>query len=387
MSITSDATYVRGAISLPPTGRAHEPVFNDDLLATPHDVEFARSQFPEIFHLLNHERLRGMFAQFEVEANTARDRVRMFGLATVLFATLALVAVATQPLWPHTFFARWVAMALELGGMLAALVASGGLWLGPWKRRWLESRMMAERLRQWHFQLLLRRGHEIEGSLDNPDAIAAFEDDRSRWLDEFLQAHLGHLDAKLGALIGELGYTETWLHPKTAYTNGSNVLSHVCRAYDQLRLDRQYGYAVYKLRNGADTPVWRFLKWPAIQQAALLSALSFVGLVSALVCSAVLIYAHSFGLPAGVEEAFQVGAIVSAVIGLALRTVQEGLVPEKEIERYNDYRGRVAQLRDRFRQTTDQRERLQLMEELEVAAVDEMRGFLRTHHRATFVLT
>ena len=80
------------------------------------------------------------------------------------------------------------------------------------------------------------------------------------------------------------------------------------------------------------------------------------------------------------------GAIVIALIGAALRAIQEGLALEKELERYNDYRGRTSQLYDRFKQRTDTKERLNLMEELELASVDEMRGFLRTHYNARFVL-
>ena len=376
---TSDAASV---------GPTHEHVFNDDLLMNDNDLKFARSQFPEIVHVLDHERLRTIFAQYDAEANTARDRVRTLGLGAVLFAMLALLTVATQPAWPHTPAARWLAVILEIGGMFAALVASGGLWLGPWKQRWLESRFMTERLRQWHFQMWLRRGREIDMSVSDPKAIAAFQSHRMLWLDEFLKSHEGHLDAKLESLTSELGDADTWLHdPPTAYGNKSKVLPHIFQAYEQLRLNHQYSYAVYKLRRADDKPIWRFLKWPAIRQASVLSNMSSVGLTVALVCSAVLICTHAFGIGADIEPAFRMGAIVSALVGLALRTLQEGLAPEKEIERYNDYRGRIAQLRNRFQETRDQNELLHIMEELERAAFDELRGFLRTHQHAKFLLT
>jgi hypothetical protein len=37
---------------------------------------------------------------------------------------------------------------------------------------------MTERLRQWHFQLLVRRGQQIETSCNGPSAIAKFETER-----------------------------------------------------------------------------------------------------------------------------------------------------------------------------------------------------------------
>ena len=167
MTPLTDRCEARTKVPLgtPSAGPAHEHLFNGDLLMSDSDLNFARSQFPEIIHLLDDERLKAVFAQYEAEANTARDHVRRLGLGAVFFATLALLTVATQPAWPHMPTARWVAVLLESGGMFAALIASGGLWLGPWKQRWLESRLMTERLRQWHFQLWLRRGSEIDASV------------------------------------------------------------------------------------------------------------------------------------------------------------------------------------------------------------------------------
>ena len=99
------------------------------------------------------------------------------------------------------------------------------------------------------------------------------------------------------------------------------------------------------------------------------------------------ILAKGYGLSSQVELYVRTGALALALIGAALRTLQEGLAPDKEIERYNDYRGRTSQLRDRFEHTTEMQERIHLMEDLEVASVEEMKGFVRTHHNARFVLT
>jgi hypothetical protein len=364
----------------------HDHIFNDDLLMNDQDLEYARSQFPEILHILDYPRMRAKFAEYENEANVARDRVRGLGFTAVFSALLALVAIATQPLWPHVFWTRWVAIFIELGGMFAALIATGGLWLGPWKRRWLESRLMTERIRQWHFQLMLLRGHQIEASGTDPSAVAHFEQERDRWFGDFLQANEGKLDAQLETLISEPSHTVAWLHsPATAYGTKSTMLPLVFAAYGRLRFDHQYSYAVYKLRKSTDRPAWQFLKWPAVRQNAVLSGLASVCFVAALICAGALVYFHTFGTSEQLELYVRAGAIVVALIGAALRTIQEGLGLEQEIERYSDYRGRTSHLRDRFNHATDIQERLHSMAELELAAVDELTGFLRTHHNATFV--
>jgi hypothetical protein len=379
-----------------PTGPRRGHVFNDDLLMNANDLAFARAQFPGIIHLLDHPRLREKFAEYNRDADKARDWVRRLGFGAVVSATLALLAVATEPLWPHTLWKQWLALVMELGGLLAALVAGGGLLLGPWKRQWLESRLMAERLRQWHFQLLVRHGKEVEASCAGPDAIAQFEKERGLWLDKFLQAHEGKLEAQLESFTDEPGDAGDWLHdPPTLYSHKSAALAQVFDAFEQLRFDRQYNYAVYKLRRSSAKPFWQFLKWPAMKQMAALSDASSFCFTCALICSAILIYGYAvdvlagnpaIAIPPNAQLCVRTSAIAVAIIGAALRTIQEGLSPDREIERYKHYRGRTFQLRERFKQTTDAKERLHLMEELELASVDEMRGFLRTHYNARFIL-
>ncbi len=359
------------------------------------DLAYARLLFPHISHLLDHPQLRAKFADYEKEANETREWVRRLGFAAVISAGVALLAIATEPVWLHETFTRWCALVIELGGVFAALVAAGGLWLGPWKRRWLESRLMTERLRQWHFQLLVRRGQQVEASCTGPSAIVEFEKERVCWFEDFLQSYEGKLDAQLESLTDEASPVRTWLHdPATAYSSNSEAFLSVFAAYKRLRFDHQYNYAIWKLRKSTDKPIWHFLKWPAICQMALLSSISSACFVFALGCSVVLIYGYAtdilakgYGLSSQVELYVRTGALALALIGAALRTLQEGLAPDKEIERYNDYRGRTSQLRDRFEHTTEMQERIHLMEDLEVASVEEMKGFVRTHHNARFVLT
>jgi hypothetical protein len=105
-----------------------------------------------------------------------------------------------------------------------------------------------------------------------------------------------------------------------------------------------------------------------------LSGLAAACFVGALICSAVLVYCHAVGAPERVELSVRTGALVIPLVGAALRTIQGGLALDQEIERYSDYRGRTFQLRDRFNNSADAKERFHLMAELELAAVDQTRS-------------
>ena len=155
-------------------------VFNDDLLTNAGDLKYAADQFPRVFPILDHPELRIAFVRYEQIANKAHLWVHWLGLLAVIFATIALLSAATEPLWAHTRWHDIITIAFEFCGLFAAIVAGGSLWLGPWRKRWLESRFMAERLRQWHFQLMLRKGAEIEALLtqSSPQAAETFKKQR-----------------------------------------------------------------------------------------------------------------------------------------------------------------------------------------------------------------
>lgn len=380
----------------------HEHIFNDDLLINEKrdrgktDLEWATEQFPEIIHLLDYRKLREKFKFYEEEANNARDWVRSLGFAAVVSAAVALLAVATEPIRPSFRWSPILALALEIGGLLGSLIAVGGLWIWPWKSRWLHARMMTERIRQWHFQLMVRRQSDVEASLQ-PGGRKKFEEQRDIWFDNFLNSYEGRLDAKLRSLTGQNSQSETWLHDVSGgYGKNTVYLGTIFEAFRRLRFDHQVVYADYKLRTERQEPFYLFLKWPAIHQMKVLSGAANFCFVCAAICSVVLIYnyatdtfapAHTGSASHGIQHYIRTAAVAIALCGAAFRTLQDGLAPDKEIERYEDYRSRTSQLRDRFiTAKNDPKERLHLMEELELATVDEMKGFLRTHHNATFVL-
>ena len=75
-----------------------------------------------------------------------------------------------------------------------------------------------------------------------------------------------------------------------------------------------------------------------------------------------------------------------ALAALATRAIEQGLQREREIERYQQYRSAVRAILERYDEAPTQRSKLAIMRELERLAFDEMRNFLITNERSSFVM-
>ena len=75
-----------------------------------------------------------------------------------------------------------------------------------------------------------------------------------------------------------------------------------------------------------------------------------------------------------------------ALAALAIRAIEQGLQPEREIERYRQYRSGVRAILERYDEATSQNAKINIMREMERLSFDEMRNFLITNERSRFVL-
>jgi hypothetical protein len=73
-------------------------------------------------------------------------------------------------------------------------------------------------------------------------------------------------------------------------------------------------------------------------------------------------------------------------MGLVVRAFEQGLQPEREIERYQQYRSAVQSVLERFEKAETVVEKLNSMRQMERVAFDEMRNFLLTSDRSSFVV-
>jgi hypothetical protein len=373
-----------------PRQRGGERVFNDDLLANLNDSDYAEQQFPLLFPALKHDAMLDVFARHEGIANIAHKRVHRLGLFAVACGATALLSAATEPLWEHYPHHNLVAIVFEFAAICGAVIAGLGAFIGPWRKQWLESRFMTERLRHWHFQLLARRRREIHTLLAHvsPSTIANFRAERKKWFDAFMHEHEGRLDSCMTAFAEDIDFAEDWLHEATDFHRATNAqdVHELFNAYRRLRLKHQRDYAVYKLSTPEGQPLWRFLAWGLVQQRKVIETIVSCLLLFAFACSAGIIINRYFDLCPACNLYLGSATLVFAILGIAFRTIQDGLAIPREIERYRDYQTKCDRLLLYFDQTADSDTKVHVMELMELAAVDELRGFLRAHRDARFVL-
>jgi len=366
--------------------------FNDDLLISEDDQRLAREAYPEIYHVLDHPELREAFLQYDAVANKAKLWVHRVGLLAVALATTALLSSALTPLArliPNA--PAWIGAALfyaEAGGLVGTIIAAGGLLLAGQKKKWLEARMMAEVLRLWHFQSLICRGQEIDASCNaaNQGEPAAYRTARDRRFKAFMREWSGTLDSHLTELIEspEAGYQLLHDEP-TKYAPDSLVVEKVFSAYKSIRFRHQANYATHKIQKTTGKP-FRILKWPAAVLQARTQALASFCLIGSLVFSMVIVVGHLAGIEIAHHIGWPAGIVTLLILNVATRAVQDGLAAPEEFQRYTDYAGKTRYLMHRFDASRDPAEKLDLMREMERAALEEFKGFLRAHFEARFVL-
>jgi hypothetical protein len=377
--------------------------YNDDLLASTVDQKAIQIQYPELFHVLDHPELREQFAIYNGLANGAKSKVHRLGLVAIGLAAVALLSSATAPvlsgiielkdldpvLLAQIETVKKFSVYFEIAGLAGAAIAIGGLWIATWKKTWLESRLMTERLRGWHFQLLMHRGKEVEDSCSDsdPQAIADFQAKRAQWFSAFMHQHEGTQDSILHDLIEAPEARYTPLHESTSeYTPGSHVIDRVFEAYRTLRLKHQAHYTAHKLQRTTDQPLWKPHKWPINVLNSRLGSITSTCLVGALAVSFYMVAAHFMHWPMAHSVALPAVILCFLVLNVSTRGVLDGLAVREEAQRYTDYAGEVRYLLTKFESVHEREARMRIMQDMERAAVEEMKGFLRSHMEAKFIV-
>jgi hypothetical protein len=241
---------------------------------------------------------------------------------------------------------------------------------------------------------------EILASMADSTALGKFLDERRAWFAGYRLAYEGHLPARLRTVLDDDAEEDFWLHPDRnrdpRFDSSDASLATVFSAYRLLRFEHQIQYANFRL--GADEGIFSSSatrQLEILRNVALLFIL--VIFVSNLALAALLGFGALFGTgsapaSAGAQSGILTTthvhiAIIWLFIGIvAMRTLEEGLQPAREVERYTRYRSSMVSLLRRFDAASDPREKLEIMRDAERASYQEMRSFLRTHNDARYVL-
>jgi hypothetical protein len=373
--------------------------FNDDLLLREDDRALASRRYPSIFHVLDHPELRDLFSQYDTPANSAKRRSLRAGIAAIIcgFLALAIASLEIQmsylaadggaPAYPFLSIEKVVAAASGLCALASFLIGTAGILFARRKREWLYNRLMGESIRQFHFQTFVFQMPQILASLNDDKAISAFVSAREIWFESFKFRFIGKLDAVfLGVTEVENG-ADIWLHGGErvqAKILETRTLEPLFEAYRELRILHQISYADYKLHDDH-----RIFSAMSRRQLVTLGALNVAWIVLLIVIHVSVV--AGVVLPIPFLRTFATGGIAIVIIWIALaalatRAVEGGLQPEREVERYQQYRSAVRAILERYDAAPTQTAKREIMGEMERASFDEMRNFLITAERSTFVI-
>jgi hypothetical protein len=365
--------------------------FNDDLLLQESDRKLALAKYPAIFHVLDHAELRHLFSKYDVRATRAKGTGLITGILAIGFGFGALGIAALELLHTHpTTYGVALAVISGLCGVLSFLIGSVGVLFAGRKRNWLRCRLMGEKIRQFHFQLLLFRIPEILASLKDDAAKGLFLSKRNLWFESFKAQLVGKLDSAFAAIIHEEESINPWLHEDETEQElatemwGNKELKPIFDAYRELRIVHQLDYTNYKLQDDH-----RIISVMPRRQLTIISLFIFAWIL-------LLVVMH-VGVLAGslfhdsIFTLFQSREAIVVIIWLALaalatRAIEQGLQPEREIERYQQYRSGIRAILERYDEAKSQNAKIAIMREMERLAFDEMRNFLVTNERSRFVM-
>ncbi len=341
--------------------------FNHDLLVREEDQGAARERWPAVDHALIHPELIDIFLPHETRAKRLKRTIQWFGSIAVLVMLFALLG-SSWHLYAHNS-SSWLRIIVEMSAILGLLVAIFVSRYGPLRRRWLRNRFVTEILRVWHFRYLISTEFDRSGTkqVDRDRYVAT----RAKAFAAFIRQSDGSVGEKMSRLITKredpLGTI-----PVLRLPSDKIACEQLLEAYRVLRLDHQIEFAEYKL-SADDRTLFGASCSLLVQVANLLAGTT---LLLAMVAAVLHLFLPLNWLP--------LVAVSLAIAGVAVRAWRDGLGLEDERERYSEMLHRLESIKQRWDKSSTQ-EQLSLASELEHAAVEELRSFLRTHDKAQFL--
>lgn len=359
-----------------PNSNAYE---NYDLKA-----EAPEARVPSVRFAFEFQRQLDDFRKLDAKANIAKRSSRRMGYASIGLVLVALLIASSAPVLHdlHVSHDLHVILGyLSAGlGLLGAIIAFAGMHGASPRRAWLRNRLKTETMRIFHFHHIAARLPEIARVKGDAARQAAYLANREAGYDVLMNTQLANPDAVLTAISTRTDTLDNSYAPELALSGEEDAAAAeaVVAAWVKLRLDWQLGYCEAKLAakstgkrmsSRQTNDMFSFLGW------------LFVGIVIAL--HVIGIVAEPLHLPRVWLEVF---VIWTALIALASRALEDGLQPQREVERYEQYRASILVARQRLTVAQDLPAKLEIMRSFERTSLEEMRIFMRTHAGSSFML-
>jgi hypothetical protein len=241
--------------------------------------------------------------------------------------------------------------------------------------------LQTELIRLFHFRHLADRLPQAITAADNPVSVAAYEAGRTRAFARLKQRLANYLDEVYANVLANEDHDPLEDIEDVISVEGvamSPAADAALAGWRAIRLERQLAYCEAKLLAAPSGGAWT-----PMQQERLFSAVGWA-------CIAVIITLHVLhfgedvlGLPV---LWMQLGVIWAALIALAARALEGGLAPQREVERYEQYRVNIRVAMARLDAARSFAAKVETMRAFERVSLEEMHVFMRTHARSHFIL-
>ncbi len=343
---------------------------NDDLKANAPEA-----QEPTVFFAFDFPELLAAFETADSTAGKSRDRNRRMGIAGILLVLAALLYASASPvLVPLLDEATRVALGslAAAAGLVGTALGVMGLLQKSQRHAWLEARLTTELLRLFHFRYMAANVDQILAAATDTQRQAEYRAARLVAF-ETLRGKLREPKAAFDAAIRQdLTDPLEWIVERPIAGDAS-AARDLFAAWMVLRCNWQLRYCKAKLADHSTGG-----KLSPVQQEHVFAAFGW-GCLSAV---AIFHIAHLLLHWGWLETAI----VWAALIALALRATEDGLKPQREVERYEQYRVGIEVATERFLRSDDLHTRVEVMRSFERVSTQEMRTFLRTHATARYLL-
>ena len=357
--------------------------FNDDLLLSQEDRAKAQIMWPNVAFAFQNDDLKGAFEALNDKAVSSKARARHWGVTAVGLVWASLLAASAEPLYAHSPLKNLAIGIAAIAGIAGAVIGAAGVMFAESKRRWLERRFLTERLRQFNFQSVIFLADEILRAAETGDHTE-FRQRREQCLTTFDTNVIARVSASYESTVEHTDEEKSpWLFEDglpSKHLNGPH-LDELLDAYATLRFRRQIDFVNHKLSRDRHM----FSPFPA-EQAARFGIAALMCVVGLVALHALVAWGAFKGASHDVMLVGQIAAMWLAITALALRTLEEGLQPHRETERYRAYRAATKRAQRAFENARTAKEKLTSMRDMERLSFDEMLSFLESNQEAKFVM-
>jgi hypothetical protein len=358
---------------------APSPFDNHDLMAEAPEarddsVRFA-FEFPELL---------ARFRAADARANRAKRNNRRLGYASVFLVLAALLIASSAPAQHELHVSKettvalgYVAAALGLIGSLLAFVGMHGR--SP-RRIWLQNRLVTELLRLFHFRFIASRLPEIARIKGDEARKQTYLAERAAAFARLVEGPLTDPAAELGRITQGSGAYD-FSHMTESRLEGSEdsaTAEKVLAAWRVLRLDWQLSYTNEMLAHRSRAHRMSILQ---TEHAFARFAWFCVGLI--ILLHVIQVFGEQLRLP---HAWLELAVVWTALAALGARALEDGLQPQREVERYEQYRAGIKVAKDRLGGSDGLSGDLEIIRTFERTGLEEMWIFMRTHYRSRFML-